>query len=414
MKRPLPRLAILGAGPIGLEAALLARKLGLTVSVFERGRVGENLERWGFVRMFSPFGMNSTPLGRATLKSENPHDKLPGDVDILTGREHVAAYLAPLAESSLLDGVIKTETQVLAISRATLFKSDLPGQADKRGEVPFRLLLRDGKGAESTFATDAVLDCGGCYGFGRFLGGGGLPVPGELAARNQIAFGLEDVLGGQRGKYAGKTTLVLGAGYTAATHVCLLSELAAQNTDTWVIWLTRGPRSQPLPRNPEDPLRERDRLAARANNLATRGEGNIEFHPSSVIERITTLGPDKGFQVAARVSGKEQQWDVERIVASVGYRPDKSIWSELQVQECPALEGPAGVGAILIKQAVGDGPSAMSCGVNALRTTEPNFFVLGAKSYGRNPNFLLKAGFEQVREVMGILVGKTAHELPVS
>ena len=35
------RIAILGAGPIGLEAALYARTLGHTVMVFEQGQVAD-------------------------------------------------------------------------------------------------------------------------------------------------------------------------------------------------------------------------------------------------------------------------------------------------------------------------------------------------------------------------------------
>ena len=58
----LPRLAILGAGPIGLEAALQAATLKLPFVVYERGRSGEHLRQWGHVRLFSPFGTNSTPL----------------------------------------------------------------------------------------------------------------------------------------------------------------------------------------------------------------------------------------------------------------------------------------------------------------------------------------------------------------
>ena len=68
-KTDTPRLAVLGAGPIGLEAALYARTLNLPVTVYERGRVGEYLHNWGHVRLFSPFGMNATSLGRAAIKA---------------------------------------------------------------------------------------------------------------------------------------------------------------------------------------------------------------------------------------------------------------------------------------------------------------------------------------------------------
>ena len=46
------RIAVLGAGPVGLEAALYARKLGYPVTVYERGRLAEHVQRWGAVSRF--------------------------------------------------------------------------------------------------------------------------------------------------------------------------------------------------------------------------------------------------------------------------------------------------------------------------------------------------------------------------
>ena len=50
-------------------------------------------------------------------------------------------------------------------------------------------------------------------------------------------------------------------------------------------------------------------------------------------------------------------------------------------------------------------------GAKALRNPEPNFFILGAKSYGRNSNFLLRTGFTQVREVFTLITGKPDLDL---
>ena len=47
-----------------------------------------------------------------------------------------------------------------------------------------------------------------------------------------------------------------------------------------------------------------------------------------------------------------------------------------------------------------------SCGPDTLRNPEPDFYILGAKSYGRNSHFLLRIGFEQVREVFTLIAGK--------
>jgi hypothetical protein len=63
--------------------------------------------------------------------------------------------------------------------------------------------------------------------------------------------------------------------------------------------------------------------------------------------------------------------------------------------------------AALLKHAGGDGLAMPSPGATALRNPEPNFFILGAKSYGRHANFLLRIGFEQVREVFRLIESNT-------
>src|SRR5262249_34403210 len=152
------------------------------------------------VRLFSPFGMNVTPLGRARVRDESPQHALPADNDCITGKEHLAAYLEPLARSSLPRDHIRTETAILHVGRRGYLKEDGVGDA-KRGQQPFRLLLRSAKGAESVEEADVVLDCTGTYGQHRWLGDCGIPALGERAAEPHIAYGLEDILGVRRAAY---------------------------------------------------------------------------------------------------------------------------------------------------------------------------------------------------------------------
>jgi thioredoxin reductase len=406
MSREQPRLAILGAGPIGLEAALYAASLDLPFTVYERGRVAEHVLHWGHVRLFSPFGMNSTPLGRSRVCTDLPQHRLPADTDVITGRQHHETYLSPLAQSSLLKGCIETGTEVLHVGRRGHLKEDAAGDA-RRGQQPFRLLLRkDNK--ERVEEADVVLDCTGTYGQPRFLGDGGIPAVGERAARPHIAGGLEDVLGERKGTYAERTTLVVGSGYSAATTVCSLAALAEKHPATWVVWLARRGGSLPVKRLVNDPLRERDQLAVRANTLATRCDGNVEFHPQTVIEGIECGGADHGFKVHARCAGRATTWEVDRFIANVGYSPNTALYRELQVHECYATLAPMGLAAALQKA----GDSAITPGQAALlRTPEPGFFILGAKSYGRDSGFLLRTGFEQVRDAFTLITGRTGLDL---
>src|SRR5579872_1545772 len=130
-----PRVAILGAGPVGLEAAHYAAALKLPFTVYERGRPGEHLHQWGHVRLFSPFGMNSTPLGRARVRADQPDHDLPADGDILSGREHLSAYLEPLASSPLLRDHVQAQTAVLRVGRRGFLKGESAG--DRRAQQPF-------------------------------------------------------------------------------------------------------------------------------------------------------------------------------------------------------------------------------------------------------------------------------------
>jgi hypothetical protein len=286
-----------------------------------------------------------------------------------------------------------------------LLKEDTPGDS-RRGQHPFRLLVRDSKGRERSEEADIVLDCTGTYGHHRWCGDGGIPAVGELSVEPQVAYGLEDVLGDRRAVYAGKTVLVIGGGYSAATSVCNVAAVAEQNTATWVVWLVRGAGTQPIKRIPNDPLKDRDRLAVRANSLATRGDGNVEFHAQATLESLESLGQDRGFRATARCGVKTRTWDVDRIIANVGYTPDTGLYRELQIHECYASLGPMNLAAALNKHAGADCLTVPAQEANTLKNPEPNFFLLGAKSYGRNSNFLLRTGFDQIREVFTLISGK--------
>jgi thioredoxin reductase len=399
-----PRIAILGAGPVGLEAALYARQLHLPFVVYERGQVGEHLLRWGHVRLFSPFGMNTTLLGRGVGRAAG---SLPTDDALLTGWEHVEQYLSPLAD--FLRDDLRPETEVLHVGRRGFFKSEAPGDA-ARARQPFLLLVRDQAG-ERVEEADVVLDCTGTYSQPRWLGSGGIPAVGELAAQDHIAYGLEDILGARKEHYANRSVLVIGSGYSAATTVSLLARLAEEQHATWITWLARSPHSQPLRRITGDPLRERDRLAVRANTLATRSDGNVEFHPGTVVDAVELLGADGGFRVTCRTAGKPRVWEVDRVIANVGYTPDAEITRELQVHECYASLGPMKLAATLLGQKGQDCLKQTAAGPDVLRNPEPNFFVLGAKSYGRNSQFLLRLGFEQVRDVFTLITGTSGLDL---
>ncbi|MCG8468731.1 MAG: FAD-dependent oxidoreductase, partial [Gemmatimonadetes bacterium] len=101
-------LAIIGAGPVGLEAAARARENGLRTVVLEADRVGAHVRSWGCVRLFTPFGYNTGPAGARLARPDADA------ADMMTGHEFRERYLLPLADA-LRDAVMIEEgARVLA------------------------------------------------------------------------------------------------------------------------------------------------------------------------------------------------------------------------------------------------------------------------------------------------------------
>src|SRR5690242_3967401 len=107
MQSDLP-VAVIGTGPVGLAAAahLIAR--GLPVKLYESGAaVAANVRAWGHVRLFSPWRFNTDPAATALLRQHGW--QAPPDASLPTGQELIDAYLAPLAQTTELRGVIETD-----------------------------------------------------------------------------------------------------------------------------------------------------------------------------------------------------------------------------------------------------------------------------------------------------------------
>lgn len=395
-------VAVIGAGPVGLEAALYARFLGYDVLVFERGTVGEHILRWGHVRFFSPFGGNVSPLALAALEAQGLLEGLPGRDELLTGREYVERYLRPLAASDLLEGCVQERTEVLAVGKTGPLKGELI-QDEERGDYDFRLLIRMPDGTEKSVLADVVIDVSGTFSQPNSLGEGGIPAVGEAAAAARIFRSVPDVLGEDRDHFAGRRTLLVGHGHSAATAAVALAELQAVAPRTQVYWSTLSPLSRPLPEIAEDPIAARGALAKAANDLASGKRAGIERHPETAVQKIEMPSPTGPFKVT--LDGPEPvELEVDEIVAAVGFRPDWSIVRELQVATCYATEGLLKLSASLLAlPTTGDCLKTPPSELKNLIQPEPNFYVLGAKSFGRNTSFLLAAGLDQIRLIFGLI-----------
>jgi hypothetical protein len=400
---PLPArntLAIIGAGPIGLEAAAAALDHGLDVHVFERGEVGGHPLAWGHVRMFTPWRMNLGPRATAHLKASGW--EAPDPEAFPTGREFVERYLQPLARLPEFKDRIHTHAQVVHAGRKGALKGDLIG-SPRRREHPFRLLVRDAGGRESLLHAFALIDASGVYGQPNWAGDGGIPARGELYLAPQLAYRPEDVLGLARERYAGKRTLVIGAGASAATTVTNLAKLATEALATSAVWAMRQDTATLYAGLADDPLPGRRALYTAARALAHGADPSVTAVGGAVVEGFEFNSATHRYRVALLVGEQPRVEEVDEVIVNTGFGPDNSIYRELQVHECYATRAPMKLAAALLGAAATDCLTTPAFGADVLAHPEPDFFILGHKSYGTSPNFLLETGSRQVSEVIATL-----------
>jgi len=367
-------VAILGAGPIGLEAALAAAARGDDFTVFEAaGDVGGNVRRWGHVRTFTPWSMNVSPRMRAALPSA------PDGPTIPTGAQLAADLLEPIAALPALRDRIRLGTRVLAVGREGLLKHEAIGAA-QRAARPFRLLVARPDGDEAIVHADVVIDATGTYANPNRLGDGGIDAVNERAFDDRIERFLPDLDAGGAA-WAGRTILLTGAGHSAQTAAAKLAALARQAPGTRIVWAVRNPRPD-WGAVDADPLPERAALAANAADLAAGGSPAVSVRPGCVTEALHARG---GRIAVSLRNGGTEEVEVDRILALHGGVGDHGLYRQLQVHECYATTGPMNLAAALLGEAGvgGDCLLVAAHGAETLRTPEPGFFILGAKSYGR-------------------------------
>lgn len=388
-------VAILGAGPVGLAAAAHCAERGLPFVVLEAGSaVGAHARDWGHVRLFSPWRYDVDPAAARLLERAGWTPPEPDDLP--TGAELAERYLAPLAQALAAHGRVETGARAVAIARAGRDKVKSPGRA----ETPFLIDVAHADGRRSRLAARAVIDATGTWSTPNPLGGAGVPAVGEAETSSRIATRIPDALGRDRSLYAGARTLVVGAGHSAANAVIDLARLAEETGAGAVVWAVRGARPiRAFGGGDGDELPARGALGARLQALVADGRVRLEtgFVAAEIAEDAD------GALVVADEAGRTVG-PVDKIVALTGQRPDLGLVCELRIDLDPVLE--------CARPLAGEiDPNLHACGSvaphghAALAHPEPGFFIVGAKSYGRAPTFLMMTGYEQVRSVVAALAG---------
>jgi Pyridine nucleotide-disulphide oxidoreductase len=388
-------VAIVGAGPVGLAAAAHVLERGLRPIVLEAGdSIGHAVRQWGHVQLFSPWEYNidraaARLLATSGWNSPDPHH-------YPTGAELLERYLEPLATRTVLRTHIHTSSLVTDISRIGFDKLKTKG----REAAPFEIRYQNGQGPKIVRA-DAVIDASGTWHSPNPAGANGLRAIGETQTADKIVYGMPDVLGKDRARYAGKTVAVLGAGHSAIGTLTDLARLAEQSPETRPVWLLRGnDPAKAFGGGANDKLSARGELGAAFAALVAAGQINVESEFR--VSHLAADGPRLIVRTGAACCGRHVA--VDELIVATGFRPDLDFVRELRIQLDPAIECPVALAPLI-------DPNEHSCGTvrphgaRELAQNEPGFYFAGMKSYGRAPTFLMITGYEQVRSIAADIAG---------
>ena len=390
MPEPLP-IAVVGAGPVGLAAAAHLLERGLDPLVFEAGEeVGASIRSWGHVRVFSSWQFNVDPAAERLLSERGW--SAPAADGYPTGDEIVERYLEPLAAVPAIARRLRLAARVTAVTRHGIDKLKDAG----RDEAPFELAVVE-DGVERRYLAAAVIDASGTWTKPNPLGAGGIPASGESALADRVAYGIPDVLGRDRERYAGRRVLVVGSGHSAFNAILDLVALRDSEPATEVAWAIRGAApGRKYGGGDDDELPARGALGSAVRGLVE--DGSIELHGGFQTREVTTLEDRLMLVDGSRVLLADE------VIAATGFRPDLSLLGELRLDLDDRVEATRAL-APLIDPNVHSCGSVPPHGVDELSHPDAGVYMVGMKSYGRAPTFLLRTGYEQVRSVVAALAG---------
>ncbi len=383
-------IVVVGAGPVGLAAAAHLVAEGLDPLVLEAGdTAGASIASWGHVRLFSPWRSNIDAAAARLLVEAGW--SVPDLGTLPTGRDLVEDYLVPLAHTAPLRDRVRLRSRVTSIGRT------VDKVAHDRQEAPFVVRFHTVEGEQEVQAA-GVIDASGTWLTPNPLGANGIPALGEARQRDRLFYGIPDVAGGDRARYAGRTTAVVGSGHSAANAILALLGLRREHPATEVHWLIRGTTLRAVGGGSADQLPARGRLGSTVAEAVSTGA--VRLHQRFGVREVRAAAGR-----LALVGSETRLSDIDQVVVATGQRPDRSLTEELRLDLDPALDSTTALGPLI-------DPNVHSCGTvpphsyQALtHRGEVGFFTVGAKSYGRAPTFLLATGYEQVRSVAAHLAG---------
>ncbi|MEQ6902166.1 NAD(P)-binding domain-containing protein [Nocardioides sp. YIM 152588] len=386
-------VVVIGAGPQGLAAAAHLLERGLEPLVLESGSgPASAIAEWGHVRLFSAW---PELVDAASVRLLEPTGWIAPTEGYPTGAEWIERYLAPLA--AVLGDRVRYDARVTGVSRKG---RDRLVDADRAAQ-PFTVHLISADGREERVEARAVIDASGTWRGPSPAGADGIPALGERAAADLIAYQVPDRAHPER--YAGRHTVVVGAGDSAFNAVHELVRIAADHPGTRITWaIRRAVGADTFGGGAADQLPERGALGQRAR--AAVDSGAVDLVTGFRTAEIRREGSGAGARAVLVGEDGRTLPLADTVVVLTGFRPDLSFLSELRLDLDPTLEAPRRVAAEVDPNVHSCG-SVQATGAADLAQPEPDLYLVGMKSYGRAPTFLALTGYEQVRSVVAALAG---------
>lgn len=397
-------VAIIGAGPVGLAAAAHLQVRQIPFILFEAGSsVASNILSWKHVRVFSPWRYNIDKVARQLLSESGWHS--PDDAGLPTGEELFSQYFKPLYELPFIKSDTFLNAKVLSIGRKDFDKMKTFG----REELPFVIQVLQNDTIKQ-FEARAVIDATGTWNSPNPIGSGGAYAVGEVENRSHIFYGIPDVLNEYEDRYKNKRILVVGGGHSSINAILELDRLKEKYPDTEINWVLRKKNIRDVYGGQEnDELEARGALGIRIEQLIDRDRVNC--YTPFYIQQL--LKESHGLTVIGFQNNKKFALPgIDEIISNTGSRPDFSFLREVRVSIDPSLESVSSIAELI-------DPNIHSCGTvrphgeKELRQPEKDFYIVGSKSYGRAPTFLMATGYEQVRSVVAAIDGDMEAALHV-
>ena len=108
-----------------------------------------------------------------------------------------------------------------------------------------------------------------------------------LGLRRFIRYGIPDVLGTERERYAGRRVLVVGSGHSALNALLDLATLAEQAPDTRVVWVIRRPDTRPAAREARARTNSKNAASSERAFEPLLDAGRLELVTGFRIDRVT-------------------------------------------------------------------------------------------------------------------------------